>query len=91
VMKLMPVDRGLRHEDRLHPEDRDMSVVEETFQSLVSAHAEQPRTGGAELLSTLQALVTARTSATTRRPAHSMRVTATAWPSAAHPAEAPRP
>ena len=75
VMKLMQSTGDYDMKIDLHPEDRDMSVVESTFQSLVRRMQNSREREEQSYWSTLQALVTALDVRDNETAGHSMRVT----------------
>jgi HD-GYP domain-containing protein (c-di-GMP phosphodiesterase class II) len=75
VMKLMQSTGDYDMKIDLHPEDRDMSVVEATFQSLVRRMQNSREREEQSYWSTLQALVTALDVRDNETAGHSMRVT----------------
>jgi HD-GYP domain-containing protein (c-di-GMP phosphodiesterase class II) len=75
VMKLMQSTGDFDLRIDLHPEDRDMSVVEHTFQSLVRRMQDSREREEQSYWSTLQALVTALDVRDNETAGHSMRVT----------------
>jgi len=75
VMKLMQSTGDFDMKIDLHPEDRDMSVVESTFQSLVRRMQESRAREEQSYWSTLHALVTALDVRDNETAGHSMRVT----------------
>jgi HD-GYP domain-containing protein (c-di-GMP phosphodiesterase class II) len=75
VMKLMQSTGDFDLRIDLHPEDRDMSVVEQTFQSLVRRMQDSREREEQSYWSTLQALVTALDVRDNETAGHSMRVT----------------
>jgi HD-GYP domain-containing protein (c-di-GMP phosphodiesterase class II) len=75
VMKLMQSTGDFDMKIDLHPEDRDMSVVESTFQSLVRRMQDSREREEQSYWSTLQALVTALDVRDNETAGHSMRVT----------------
>jgi HD-GYP domain-containing protein (c-di-GMP phosphodiesterase class II) len=75
VMRLMQSTGDFDLRIDLHPEDRDMSVVEHTFQSLVRRMQESREREEQSYWSTLQALVTALDVRDNETAGHSMRVT----------------
>lgn len=75
VMRLMQSTGDFDMKIDLHPEDRDMSVVEYTFQSLVRRMQESREREEQSYWSTLQALVTALDVRDNETAGHSMRVT----------------
>ena len=75
VMRLMQSTGDFDMKIDLHPEDRDMSVVEHTFQSLVRRMQESREREEQSYWSTLQALVTALDVRDNETAGHSMRVT----------------
>jgi HD-GYP domain-containing protein (c-di-GMP phosphodiesterase class II) len=75
VMRLMQSTGDFNIRIDLHPEDRDMSVVEQTFQALVRRMQESREREEQSYWSTLQALVTALDIRDNETAGHSMRVT----------------
>lgn len=75
VMRLMQATGDFDMKIDLHPEDRDMSVVEVTFQSLVRRMQDSREREEQSHWSTLQALVTALDVRDNETAGHSMRVT----------------
>jgi HD-GYP domain-containing protein (c-di-GMP phosphodiesterase class II) len=75
VMRLMQSTGDFDLRIDLHPEDRDMSVVEQTFQSLVRRMQDSREREEQSYWSTLQALVTALDVRDNETAGHSMRVT----------------
>jgi HD-GYP domain-containing protein (c-di-GMP phosphodiesterase class II) len=75
VMRLMQATGDFDMKIDLHPEDRDMSVVESTFQSLVRRMQDSREREEQSHWSTLQALVTALDVRDNETAGHSMRVT----------------
>jgi HD-GYP domain-containing protein (c-di-GMP phosphodiesterase class II) len=75
VMRLMQSTGDYDMKIDLHPEDRDMSVVEATFQSLVRRMQNSREREEQSYWSTLQALVTALDVRDNETAGHSMRVT----------------
>ncbi len=75
VMRLMQSTGDFDIRIDLHPEDRDMSVVEHTFQSLVRRMQDSREREEQSYWSTLQALVTALDVRDNETAGHSMRVT----------------
>jgi putative nucleotidyltransferase with HDIG domain len=75
VMRLMQSTGDFDMKIDLHPEDRDMSVVEYTFQSLVRRMQDSREREEQSYWSTLQALVTALDVRDNETAGHSMRVT----------------
>jgi HD-GYP domain-containing protein (c-di-GMP phosphodiesterase class II) len=75
VMRLMQSTGDFDMKIDLHPEDRDMSVVESTFQSLVRRMQDSREREEQSYWSTLQALVTALDVRDNETAGHSMRVT----------------
>ena len=75
VMRLMQSTGDFDMKIDLHPEDRDMSVVESTFQSIVRRMQDSREREEQSYWSTLQALVTALDVRDNETAGHSMRVT----------------
>ena len=75
VMRLMQSTGDYDMKIDLHPEDRDMSVLEFTFQSLVRRMQDSREREEQSYWSTLQALVTALDVRDNETAGHSMRVT----------------
>ncbi|MGH7442488.1 MAG: HD domain-containing phosphohydrolase [bacterium] len=75
VMTLMRSTGDFDMKIDLHPEDRDMGVVEATFQSLVARMRESREREEQSYWSTLQALVTALDVRDNETAGHSLRVT----------------
>lgn len=75
VMRLMQSTGDFDMRIDLHPEDRDMTVVEHTFQSLVHRMQDSREREEQTYWSTLQALVTALDVRDNETAGHSMRVT----------------
>jgi HD-GYP domain-containing protein (c-di-GMP phosphodiesterase class II) len=75
VMRLMQATGDFDMKIDLHPEDRDMTVVESTFQSLVRRMQDSHEREEQSHWSTLQALVTALDVRDNETAGHSMRVT----------------
>jgi HD-GYP domain-containing protein (c-di-GMP phosphodiesterase class II) len=75
VMRLMQSTGDFDLRIDVHPEDKDMSVVEETFSSLISKVRESRRKEESSYWSTLQALVSALDVRDNETAGHSVRVT----------------
>jgi HD-GYP domain-containing protein (c-di-GMP phosphodiesterase class II) len=75
VMKLMQSTGDFDMRIDLHPEDEDMSVVEDTFESLINKVRESRRKEEGSYWSTLQALVSALDVRDNETAGHSVRVT----------------
>jgi putative nucleotidyltransferase with HDIG domain len=75
VMKLMQSTGDFDMRIDLHPEDKDMSVVEDTFENLIGKVRESRRKEESSYWSTLQALVSALDLRDNETAGHSVRVT----------------
>src|SRR6185436_2120460 len=75
VMKLMQVTGDFDMKIDLHPEDKDMSVVEDSFTALIERVRESRRKEEGTYWSTLQALVSALDVRDNETAGHSVRVT----------------
>jgi putative nucleotidyltransferase with HDIG domain len=75
VMRLMQSTGDFDLRIDVHPEDKDMSLVEETFTSLIAKVRESRRKEESSYWSTLQALVTALDVRDNETAGHSVRVT----------------